>query len=256
MLIIILPNRRRTIVKQSLCTRYFILDSGWNHFWSILPKVNFEGYRIYRSTESNFLEDKTITDVTRACFPLPIASLTCRRIKRLHPITIMALLLTWNDFGCSILLLILLLPNGEVYYMPSALMIRVLFSKILKGKLLVYLPLNARVSLKLMLTEMLKQMSILPVVNPMLQALAILILRLTVLRSGPATELLRNYYWRGFSQTIWHYRLNFWIIQHSIMILTSYRLINYSNNDTLIKFTPFGNNVQTLVMDGLKCISD
>jgi len=90
-----------------------------NTFDAFYQKYNFEGYRIYRSTEPNFLENKLITDAYgKATFRKPIAQFDLKDgITGLHPIDVNgALFNLGDDTGLRHAYIDSNLQNGQTYY--------------------------------------------------------------------------------------------------------------------------------------------
>ena len=88
-------------------------------FDAFYQKYNFEGYRIYRSTEPNFLEDKIITDAYgRPTFRLPIAQFDLvDGVKGLHPIGVQgAYFNLGDDTGLQHSFIDSTVQNGQTYY--------------------------------------------------------------------------------------------------------------------------------------------
>ena len=88
-------------------------------FDAFYQKYNFEGYRIYRSTEANFLEDKIVTDAFGApTFRTPIAQFDLiDGVKGLHPIGVNgAYFYLGNDTGLQHSFVDSTVENGQTYY--------------------------------------------------------------------------------------------------------------------------------------------
>ncbi|MGA3245398.1 MAG: hypothetical protein ABSE41_12335 [Bacteroidota bacterium] len=88
-------------------------------FDAFYQKYNFEGYRIYRSTEANFLESKIITDAFgRPTFRLPIAQFDLiDGVKGLHPIGVNgAYFNLGDDTGLQHSYVDSTVENGQTYY--------------------------------------------------------------------------------------------------------------------------------------------
>ncbi len=82
-------------------------------------KYNFEGYRIYRATEPNFLENKTITDAYgKETFRKPIAQFDLNDgVRGLHPIDVNgAKFDLGNDTGLKHSFTDTDVQNGQTYY--------------------------------------------------------------------------------------------------------------------------------------------
>ncbi len=88
-------------------------------FDPFFQKFNFEGYRIYRSTEPNFLEIKTITDAFgKATFRKPIAQFDLvDGVQGLHPIDVNgALFDLGSETGLRHSYIDTTVHNGQTYY--------------------------------------------------------------------------------------------------------------------------------------------
>jgi len=94
-------------------------DRAERTFDAFYQKYNFEGYRIYRSTEANFLEDKIITDAFgRPTFRQPIAQFDLiDGVKGLHPIGVNgAYFYLGDDTGLQHSFVDTTVENGQTYY--------------------------------------------------------------------------------------------------------------------------------------------
>ena len=94
-------------------------DRAEKTFDAFYQKYNFEGYRIYRSTEPNFLEDKIVTDAYgKATFRKPIAQFDLiDGIKGLHPIDVNgAKFDLGTDSGLQHSYIDTTVENGQTYY--------------------------------------------------------------------------------------------------------------------------------------------
>ncbi len=82
-------------------------------------RINFEGYRIYRSTEPNFIQDKTITDAYgRPTYRVPIAQFDLvDGVKGLSPISVNgARFYLGDDSGLRHSFIDTTVQNGQTYY--------------------------------------------------------------------------------------------------------------------------------------------
>jgi hypothetical protein len=94
-------------------------DRAERTFDAFYQKYNFEGYRVYRSTEPNFIEDKTITDAYgQPTFRVPIAQYDLADgITGLHPITVNgAAFNLGDDSGLQHSFIDSTVENGQTYY--------------------------------------------------------------------------------------------------------------------------------------------
>jgi hypothetical protein len=88
-------------------------------FDAFYQKYNFEGYRVYRSTEANFLEDKIITDAFGTpTFRQPIAQFDLvDSVRGLHPIGVNgAYFYLGDDSGLQHSFIDTAVQNGQTYY--------------------------------------------------------------------------------------------------------------------------------------------
>lgn len=90
-----------------------------NTFDAFYQKYNFEGYRIYRSTEPNFVEDQIITDAFgKPTFRQPIAQFDLKDgVTGLHPISVNgAQFYLGDDSGLRHSYIDTTVQNGQTYY--------------------------------------------------------------------------------------------------------------------------------------------
>ena len=98
-------------------------DRAERTFDEFYQRINFEGYRIYRSTEPNFLENKIITDAYgKPIFRSPIAQFDLiDGVKGLHPINVNgAMFDLGNDTGIKHSFIDNTVQNGQTYYYAVA----------------------------------------------------------------------------------------------------------------------------------------
>ncbi|MBI1932815.1 MAG: hypothetical protein HYS24_09795 [Ignavibacteriales bacterium] len=94
-------------------------DRAEKSFDAFYQRVNFEGYRIYRSTEPNFLENKIITDAYgKPTYRSPIAQFdVVDGLTGLHPINVNgALFYLGDDTGLKHSFVDTTVQNGQTYY--------------------------------------------------------------------------------------------------------------------------------------------
>ncbi len=94
-------------------------DRAEKTFDAFYQRYNFEGYRIYRSTEPNFIEDQVITDAYgKATFRKPIAQFDLiDGVKGLHPIAVNgAMFNLGDDTGLKHSYIDTTVENGQTYY--------------------------------------------------------------------------------------------------------------------------------------------
>ena len=98
-------------------------DRAEKTFDEFYQRINFEGYRIYRSTEPNFLENKVITDAYgKSIFRNPIAQFDLiDGVKGLHPINVNgAMFNLGTDSGLKHSFTDSTVQNGQTYYYAVA----------------------------------------------------------------------------------------------------------------------------------------
>lgn len=98
-------------------------DRAEKTFDPFYQRINFEGYRIYRSTESNFLENKIITDAYgKPLYRDPIAQFDLiDGEKDLHPIDVNgAMFYLGSDSGLKHSFIDSTVQNGQTYYYAVA----------------------------------------------------------------------------------------------------------------------------------------
>jgi hypothetical protein len=94
-------------------------DRAERTFDAFYQKYNFEGYRVYRSTEANFLEDKIITDAYgKSTYRKPIAQFDLvDGVTGLHPVDVNgALFYLGDDTGLQHTFIDSTVQNGQTYY--------------------------------------------------------------------------------------------------------------------------------------------
>ncbi|MCX6151269.1 MAG: hypothetical protein NTX22_12135 [Ignavibacteriales bacterium] len=94
-------------------------DRAERTFDAFYQRYNFEGYRIYRSTEANFLEDKLITDAYgNPTFRKPLAQFDLiDGVKGLHPVNVNgALFNLGDDTGLQHSFIDTTVQNGQTYF--------------------------------------------------------------------------------------------------------------------------------------------
>ena len=94
-------------------------DRSEKTFDAFYQRYNFEGYRIYRSTEPNFIEDQVITDAYgKSTFRKPLAQYDLiDGVKGLHPIAVNgAMFNLGEDTGLKHSFIDTTVENGQTYY--------------------------------------------------------------------------------------------------------------------------------------------
>jgi len=108
----------RAIAGDGRVTLYWD-DRSEKTFDAFYQKYNFEGYRIYRSTEPNFLENKVITDAYgKSTFRKPLAQFDLvDGVRGLHPIDVNgAMFNLGEDSGLRHTYVDSTVENGQTYY--------------------------------------------------------------------------------------------------------------------------------------------
>ena len=98
-------------------------DRAEKTFDKFYQRINFEGYRVYRSTEPNFLEDKIITDAYgKPVFRSPLAQFDLiDGVTGLHPIDVNgAKFFLGDDSGIKHSFIDTTVQNGQTYYYAIA----------------------------------------------------------------------------------------------------------------------------------------
>jgi len=220
-------------------------------------KINFEGYRIYRSTEPNFIEDKTITDAFGVpVFREPIAIFDLvDGIKGLHPIDINgAHFNLGTDSGLQHSFVDSNVTNGQTYYYAVCSYDQGFIQTNIEGQTLGIPPSETTSIIKVDINGNYKTDINTAVEIPHVAGAGYISPKISNFKKiGPATgtvgiSIIDPDSLKQFNT----YRVEF--LNNSAFNNNpdpSYRLIDYSDNDTLIHYTPFsGNSVQTIVMDG------
>jgi hypothetical protein len=220
-------------------------------------KVNFEGYRIYRSTEPNFIEDKTITDAFGVpVFRNPIAVFDLvDGVKGLHPIDINgAKFYLGNDSGLKHSFVDSTVTNGQTYYYAVCSYDQGFVQTNIEGQTLGIPPSETTSIIKVDINGNYKTDVNTAVVTPRAPGAGYINPQISNFKKvGPATgdasvTILDPDSLRPFNT----YRVEF--LNNSAYNnnpYPSYRVLNSSSNDTLLKLTPFsGDKVQTLVLEG------
>jgi hypothetical protein len=94
-------------------------DLAEKTFDAFYQKYNFEGYRVYRSTDANFLESKIVTDAYgKATYRRPLAQYDVKDgITGLHPVDVNgALFYLGDDSGLQHSFIDTTVQNGQTYY--------------------------------------------------------------------------------------------------------------------------------------------
>jgi hypothetical protein len=226
-------------------------------FDAFYQKVNFEGYRIYRSTESNFVEDKTITDAYgKATFRKAIAIFDLvDGVSGLHPVDIQgAKFDLGTDSGLRHSYIDTTVQNGQTYYYAVCSYDQGYVTTNVAGTTEGIPPSETTSIIKVATNGTVRTDVNTAVVTPHAPAAGYVSSEVNSMTlSGPGTGTAAVNILDPDSLKNFHtYRLEY---QNSSVYQNDahpyYQLIDYTGKDTLIKSTKFiSDNVQTLTTDG------
>jgi hypothetical protein len=252
------PNKPilKAIAGDHKVTLYW--DDGAEHTYDkFYQRINFEGYRIYRSTEPNFIEDKTITDAYGApTFRTPIAQFDLKDgITGLFPISVNgAQFYMGNDSGLQHSYIDTNVVNGQTYYYAVCAYDQGFLTTNVEGVQQGIPPSENTTIIKVDAAGHVTTDVNTAVVTPTAPSAGYVAPQISSFSaSGPGTgsgniDILNPDSVKNYNT----YRVLF---KENTPFHNSpdpyFAVINYSNNDTLIHFTPFiGNAEQTPVIDG------
>ncbi len=232
-------------------------DRAEHTFDAFYQRYNFEGYRIYRSTEPNFLEDKTITDAFgKPLFKVPLAQFDLiDGVKGLHPITVNgAYFYLGDDSGLQHSYVDTTVQNGQTYYYAVVAYDKGFVRTNITGQVEGIPPSENTTIIKVDVNGQVKTDVNTAVVTPRAPSAGYIPPEISeVTASGPGTgsssiailnpDSIKNYL---------TYRIEF---KDNTPFHNNpqpfYRLADYSTNQVIIPFTKFeGNHIQTSVVDG------
>lgn len=226
-------------------------------FDAFYQKYNFEGYKIYRSTEANFIENKIITDANGVgVFRKPIVTFDLvDGVKGLHPIDVNgAKFSLGNDSGLRHSFTDTTVLNGQTYYYAVVAYDQGFTSTNIQGEQLGIPPSETTSIIKVDVNGNYKTDINTAVVTPRAPSAGFIPAQINnFTMSGPGTgsgsvsvvdpdslKSFETYRIEFFDSAAYHNNPHPW-----------YRIVNYSTNDTLQRMTRFsGNDVQTLVLQG------
>ncbi|MHB9012169.1 MAG: hypothetical protein ACYC49_08080 [Ignavibacteriaceae bacterium] len=232
-------------------------DGAEKSFDRFYQRVNFEGYRIYRATDPNFLEDQIITDAYgKATFRQPIAQYDLiDGITGLFPISVNgAMFYLGDDSGLKHSFIDTTVQNGQTYYYAVVSYDQGFITTNINGvqqgippaecTSIIKTDVNGNVKTDVNTAVVTPRAPSAGYVGPMLQ---------NIVDSGPGTgTIVPNVLVPDSIKNYNTYRLEF--IDHSPFHTDPYpyyRLINYSTKDTLVPPTVFsGNEAQLPITDG------
>lgn len=226
-------------------------------FDPFFQKFNFEGYRIYRSTEPNFLESKLITDAFgKATFRKPIAQFDLvDGVKGLHPINVNgALFNLGNDSGLRHSYIDTTVQNGQTYYYAVVAYDQGFTTTTIEGEFLGIPPSETTSIIKVNINGEIETDINTAVVTPRAPSAGYVAPEIDLVPpEGPGTGTVSINVLDPDSLKDNHvYRLEFedFSAFHDNPN-PSYRLIDYSENDTLIQLVALqSESEQTPVLDG------
>ncbi len=219
-------------------------------------KYNFEGYRVYRSTEPNFLEDKIITDAYGSpTYRSPIAQFDLvDGVKGLHPIGVNgAYFYLGDDSGLQHSFIDTTVQNGQTYYYAVCAYDQGFTTTTVEGTFEGIPPSETTSIIKIDVNGRVKTDINTAVVTPRAPSAGYIAPKIDMDSiSGPGTgsvsvslldpDSLRNHHYRlSFEDsTAYHTNLNPW-----------YRLVDQTSGDTLIPLSQLkSNSEQTAVFNG------
>jgi hypothetical protein len=232
-------------------------DRAEKTFDAFYQRVNFEGYRVYRSTEPNFLESKLITDAFgKPTYRKPLAQFDLiDGITGVHPIDVNgALFYLGDDTGLQHSYIDTTVQNGQTYYYAVVAYDRGFTTTTIEGEFIGIPPTETTSSIKREINgELLTDINT-AVVTPMAPAAGYIAPEIKdQFFSGPATGSVSVNILDPDSLKEEHtYRIEFenFSAFHDDPN-PSYRLIDYSRNDTIIAISRMaGDKVQTPVVHG------
>ncbi|MCL5029519.1 MAG: hypothetical protein M1480_10955 [Bacteroidetes bacterium] len=234
-------------------------DSRAEHtFDAFYQRINFEGYRIYRSTEPNFIEDQVITDAYgKATFRKPIAQFDLKDgVTGLFPINVNgAMFDLGNDTGLQHSFIDTNVVNGQTYYYAVVAYDKGFITTNIAGQVEGIPPSETTAIIKVDINGKVTTDVNTAVITPTAPSAGYVPPDVSNYNaSGPGTGSLNinvlnpdsvknfNTYRVVFKEnTPFHDNPN-----------PSYALINFSTGDTLIPYTQFdGSQLQTSVVEGL-----
>ena len=232
-------------------------DRAEKTFDAFYQRYNFEGYRIYRSTEPNFVEDQVITDAYgKATFRKPIVQFDLNDgVKGLHPIAVNgAMFNLGDDTGLKHSYTDTTVENGQTYYYAVVAYDKGFVTTNVNGQQEGIPPSETTSIIKQDINGNVKTDINTAVVIPSAPTAGYVPPQIANLDSvGPGTGYINIDILNPDSvKNLNTYRLEF---DDNTPFHTNrfpwYRLIDYSSNDTLLYSTKFtGKEEQTQVIDG------
>ncbi len=232
-------------------------DRAEKTFDAFYQKYNFEGYRIYRSTEPNFIENKIVTDAYgKTIYRKPLAMFDLvDGVRGLHPIDIQgAKFDLGTDSGLRHSFVDTTVQNGQTYYYAVVAYDQGFTTTTIAGQFEGIPPSETTSIIKLLSNGITKTDVNTAVVTPRAPSAGYYppqIANATLSGPGTGTASL-NILDPDSIQANHTYRMEF--INTSLYQndpYPYYRLIDFTQNDTVIHPTQFkGDHIQTLTIDG------
>jgi len=223
-------------------------DGAEKSFDRFYQRVNFEGYRIYRATDPNFLEDQIITDAYgKATFRQPIAQFDLvDGITGLFPISVNgAMFYLGDDSGLKHSYIDTTVQNGQTYYYAVVSYDQGFLTTNINGVQQGIPPAECTSIIKIDVNGNVKTDVNTAVVTPRAPSAGYVGPQIqNIIASGPGTGTIVPNVLAPDSVKNYHtYRLEF--IDHTAFHndpYPSYQLIDYSTKDTLLYPTVFSGN--------------
>lgn len=231
-------------------------DRAEKTFDPFYQRINFEGYRIYRSTEPNFLENKTITDAFgKPIYRNPLAQFDLiDGDKDLHPIDVNgAMFYLGDDSGLKHSYVDTTVQNGQTYYYAVSAYDRGFVTTTIEGKIEGIPPTETTTILRQDINGVVTKDINTAVITPRAAAAGYVAPEIeSFIASGPSSSTISitvldpdsiidmNTYRVQFAEKSFYYN----------SVNPSYLLINEINGDTLFSSFIESKENQTNVIDG------
>lgn len=232
-------------------------DKAEHSYDAFYQRINFEGYRIYRSTEPNFLQDQIITDAYgKPTFRQPLAQFDLvDGVKGLQPIDVNgAKFYLGDDSGIQHSYVDTTVQNGQTYYYAVVSYDKGFVTTTVNGEVTGIPPSECTSIIKIDINGQVKSDINTAVVTPSTHSAGYIPPEIKKFEaSGPGTGSTSISILDPDSIRSDHtYRVEF---KNNTPFNTapnpSYRIIDYTVNDTLLHYTPMlRDQATTTVMDG------
>ncbi len=234
-------------------------DSRAEHTYDkFYQRVNFEGYRIYRSTEPNFIQDQVITDAYgKATFRKPIAQFDLKDgVTGLFPINVNgAMFYLGDDSGLQHTFIDTNVVNGQTYYYAVVAYDKGFLTTNIQGQEQGIPPAETTALIKVDINGKVKTDVNTAVVTPTAPSAGYVPPDVSSYNApGPGTGTVKVNIL--VPDSVLNYETYRVVFKENTPFHNDpnpyYSLINYTSKDTLIPLTQFnGSNVQTSVIQGL-----